>query len=341
MIVLRLDRRIVRMPLVNCCVVLGRYSKGLYPWKITAVHISTSLRGYYHNILESQIQSTSSVAAKNFRLTKGYLGKSKEALDLVDLELDVCEAVGAFGSYIKYVVDDDEKEESVPVASPTTNTAFSVLMSSQRALCLRKLPSRVLREKKTKKEMLYNDIIAVLENHGIKWKSSEVDGSGVHLVSSLTECLWYIDGHHHVFMNQACHIPEVFKLLVGYNTPEASKHRKRTIQNMSGSTISSLASSLFGCLQGGYWKRPEFTAFLPHVEQLARAMAEYSNYLVSQNKRMKACHSSETAIRQLSDSLSVQVVQSSAVSLPCFNSLSKALKRTAALSPGVLDRTLS
>ena len=51
-------------------------------------------------------------------------------------------------------------------------------MSSQRALCHRKLPYRVLREKKTKKEMLYNDIIAVLEKYGMTWKSSEVDGCG-------------------------------------------------------------------------------------------------------------------------------------------------------------------
>ena len=89
-------------------------------------------------------------------------------------------------------------------------------------------------------------------------------------------------------MNQGCHIPDIFKVLTGYNTPEASKHKKHTILNMSGSTTSSLASSLFGHLQGGYWKCPEFAGFLPHVQQLARAMAEYSDYLVSQKKRMKA-----------------------------------------------------
>ena len=81
------------MPLVNCCVVLGKHNKLLYPWKFTAAHVSTSLRGYYHSTLESQVHCTisgSSVAAKTFRLSNGYLGNFKETLDLADLELDVC-----------------------------------------------------------------------------------------------------------------------------------------------------------------------------------------------------------------------------------------------------------
>ena len=68
------------------------------------------LRGYYHSTLERTL-SGSSVAAKTFRLLKGHLGKSKEILDLLDLELNVRESVGTFGSYIKYMVDDDEEEE--------------------------------------------------------------------------------------------------------------------------------------------------------------------------------------------------------------------------------------
>ena len=85
-------------------------------------------------------------------------------------------------------------------------------------------------------------------------------------------------------MNQGCHIPDVFKVFTGYNTPQVSKHRKHTLENMLGATISSLASSLFGCLQGGYWNRSEFAVFHSHVKQLAKAMAQYSDYLVSQNK---------------------------------------------------------
>ena len=74
--VLRRERRVAGMPLVNCCVVLGKYNKVLYPWKITAAHVSTSLRGCYHRTLESRVHCTvsgSSVAAKTFRLSKEYL----------------------------------------------------------------------------------------------------------------------------------------------------------------------------------------------------------------------------------------------------------------------------
>ena len=40
------------MALVNCCVVLGKYNKVLYPWKITAAHVSTSLRGMHWEEVE-------------------------------------------------------------------------------------------------------------------------------------------------------------------------------------------------------------------------------------------------------------------------------------------------
>lgn len=130
-------------------------------------------------------------------LVKGYLGKlgkSKELLDLIDLDIDLQQAVGTFGSFIKYVVD-EEREREADLSGPS---AFSVLMSSQRALCQWKLSGKITKENKTKKDVLYNDITS-FETQQLKWKSSEVDSSGINLVRSLTECLWYIDGHHHVF----------------------------------------------------------------------------------------------------------------------------------------------
>lgn len=83
--------------------------------------------------------------------------------------------------------------------------------------------------------------------------------------------------------------------------------------------------SAIGCLQGEYWKLTQFTNFRKHVEELAGALAQYSDYPISQNKQMKEVHSSEHPVHQLSDSLSVETVKKSTVSYPCFSNLCERL----------------
>ena len=94
---------------------------------------------------------------------------------------------------------------------------------------------------------------------------------------------------------------------------------------MSAAKILAILSSLFGCLQGEYWKHPHFETFKKHVETLASSLAQYSDYLVSKNKRMKEVHNAEVPVRQLSESLSIEVVKRSAIRYPCFSSLSECL----------------
>ena len=94
---------------------------------------------------------------------------------------------------------------------------------------------------------------------------------------------------------------------------------------MSAVCISAISSSLFGCLQAEYWKRPYFETFKKHVENLARSLAQYGDYLVLKNKRMKEVHNSDVPVRQLSESLSVEVVKKSDVRFPCFTSLINSL----------------
>lgn len=95
---------------------------------------------------------------------------------------------------------------------------------------------------------------------------------------------------------------------------------------MSADILQSHSTSLFVCLQSLYWKRSKFAEFKPYVETLVGSMAQYTEYLRSQNKKMKQAHTSEVPIRQLSDSLSVEVIQKTA-SFPCFAELSAALEK--------------
>ena len=111
----------------------------------------------------------------------------------------------------------------------------------------------------------------------------------------------------------------------GYNKPELSKHRKRGVENMCAAVIRAHSSSLFGCLQNVYWSRPRFQNFKHSIEQLAGSLAEYGDYLGSQNKRAKEIHSSPVPVRQLSQSLSVTVIKNSGLCYPRYNDLVKLL----------------
>ena len=77
---------------------------------------------------------------------------------------------------------------------------------------------------------------------------------------------------------------------------------------MSAAKILAISSSLFGCLQAEYWKRPHYKTFKKHVETLASSLAQHGDHLVSKNKRMKEVHNAEVPVRQLSEWLSIEVV---------------------------------
>ena len=158
----------------------------LMAWKI--IHIGEpgrTVEQFFHDVAVSHIESSSSIS--NIKLDCAYLGRSKESLDQIELSIQLDLAVAVFGGFLRYVVS---QEQPAP-REPTVN-AFEVMMSSQRQLCLRRLP-----EKKTEhnsKDRLYNAILDLLQEKMLDFPPSEVDSVGINLVKTLQECLWYIDG---------------------------------------------------------------------------------------------------------------------------------------------------
>ena len=142
-------------------------------------------------------------------------------------------------------------------------------MNAQQQLSLRSMPD-IIEQPKTAKQRLMNGIISFLKEKHCQWRGNdEVSSVGQSFVTALTDTLWTIDGHHHVFSNQSIIIPPVFSQFVGYNRPELSKHRKRQASNMSGSVLRSLSSHLFHCLQAGYWNRQHWNSLLSPCPTIA------------------------------------------------------------------------
>lgn len=179
------------------------------------------------------------------------------------------------------------------------------MMNARTELSRKSMPDPV-EEPRTNKQKLWNDVIKFLQENNCKWKNAEIQSSGYNLVQALTNALWVIDGHRQVFKRQGYPIPATFDTLVNYNRPELHKHRKRERENLSSSVLKSLSSHLFTCLQGTYWERDCWVPLKSNVEQLAKSLDDYSNYLQRCCKRVMFNQSSSSPVREISDSLSFQ-----------------------------------
>ena len=146
-----------------------------------------------------------------------YVGQSKDNFSTAEGCHCVNSVCRMFGSFVKFVV---------------TVGLLECGVQSKR-IRLESTPSNGLPtflKEKTRKDKLYNEIVKFLATNNVGWCDPEY---GKPLITDLCNVLWYIDGHHEVLASRSCPIPSLFKSFVGFNKPELSKHRKRSISNMS------------------------------------------------------------------------------------------------------------
>ena len=299
--------------LANVLVYCVETKKTLVQWRITSVSPPDVT---FVNFLQDSILN------QPCELKNVYVGRQKESLDEADMNMCVSQVVSMFGPFIKFHV---KSESSSALSQPATaRNAFDVLQEGQRRLEAKKLPSHI--EPKNKKHKLRNDIIDMLDQNALLFKHGEVSSHGEQLVHSLTDTLWYIDGHHEVFKGQNLTIPNCFDTFCGYNKPEASKHWKREIGNMSFEVLKHSSRQLFSCLQASYWDRQGWSTFRDSVEQLARILDEYSEYLGQKNKQMRLLHSRLVPAREVGDNLHFMFLPVSSSSFSSFKSLEDKLK---------------
>ena len=215
-------------------------------------------------------------------LESAGLGKSKDSLDKIEMSLSLDSAIHMFGPFLRYYTCSRLQQ------LPLVRDAFALLMASQKQLSQAGLPACI--PVRTKKDKLYNDFLGLLSEENMHFTTADVDSLGKIFVKTIVECLWYVDGHHEKLKRQSAPIPDYFGRFTGYNLPELSKHRKRQHTNLSSSILKSLSSSLFQNLQASFWNNVSFRQLQKHTQLLAQSMANYSDYLSSQNKTMKNLH---------------------------------------------------
>ena len=168
---------------------------------------------------------------------------------------------------------------------------------------MKSLPSNIANEK-NRKEKLYNAIIAFLNENQLGWR--EPDKYGKSFVGDLCSLLWFIDGHHEVFSSRSCPIPSFFSGFVGYNRPELSKHRKRSISNLSRNRLLEHATSLQDHATNSWIQQPEWATFLTALVKLIESLSSYASYLAIRSNAMKQHHASPEPAVTFSDAVSVR-----------------------------------
>ena len=81
----------------------------------------------------------------------------------------------------------------------------------------------------------------------------------------------------------------MFQRVQGYNTPELSKHRKRSVNNMSAAVIESLSMKLFRLLQANYFSRDSWASMRRSCELLANTLHQYAHEIQDKNKDDEKC----------------------------------------------------
>ena len=155
-----------------------------------------------------------------------------------------------------------------------------------------------------KKDKLYNDLLKLADQRGLKLPHSDVE-SGKRYFVTLTSILWYLNGHHTSLADRGCKIPELFKTFQGYNMPQLSKHRKRQHVNVSSEKLSGLVNLLYDHLLVAWLNTSQWSAFYHATEMLASNLNSYLQYLKSQSTKMKTHHESDMLVK---DNISIQLL---------------------------------
>ena len=224
-----------------------------------------------------------------------------------------------FGSFVKFVVTDSSSETDEIHQSKRRRVEDPIEPT-------RCLPPYISPEK-NKKDKLHNALLQALSDEGLGWIDPLKYGKVV--ITDVCKLLWLIDGHHNVFSSRSCHIPLFFSKFVGYNRPELSKHRRRSISNMNRDKLLEHAATLQDYATSSWIQQPEWEIFRSSLIKLIESISSYAAYLAVRCRAMTVHHSSSEPAVNFCDASNVRYVaaRSDAVS-PLLSNLNTAVSNS-------------
>ncbi len=256
----------------------------------------------------------------NSFLEKVYVGNCKDEFNVVELSHSVIGVCEMFGSFIKFVVSVPSSLDNLSSMSKRPR------LNHDEESNVKTLPPSISSER-NRKDALYNAIIRFLSEHSLGWQ--EPERFGKKFIKDLCNVLWYIDGHHDVFSSRSCAIPQYFSLVfVGFNMPHLSKHRKRSISNMSRDKLLEFSFILQEHAMSSWIQQPQWGAFKEALLGLIEAISSYASYLDVRRKVMKELHASPEPAVNFCDASHVKLLPRSELVSPLLSEINQALSRS-------------
>jgi len=301
---------------VQIIVVLGRV---IVPWTIVDFHEeNVTFSEFFCCIKAGQYNVEVTDDLKRARLLKTFVGNKTDTLIVSGVDQLVIPVCSQFGIYVKFTVElilpVSTSEEVLDMSVSRRPNAFDVMMAAQRQVQLADNGLPFQKAIKNGKDRLYNDVISLMKEMGIKW--TDPLRYGVPYLEVICDALWYIDGHQDTISDRAPRIPEIFSRFVGYNCPEKSKHRKRTKDNLSCSEISAHSLALQDCLQASWFKKESYRDLKTATTELLSSLSVYATYLQEKNKAQKLHHAMNCPSATPSESSHTEYIPKTSTQLP-------------------------
>jgi len=177
-------------------------------------------------------------------------------------------------------------DKATPVVDLPAPTVFNVLMNNARAAS--NSSTLEILNPSSRKDKLFNDVIKNLRERSCSLPKQHFNVLKSFL-NKLTDTLWHIDGHKATIERESARkIPEFFQKFQGYNKPELSKHRKRTIDNLSAKKLSQMSGSIkevMCCMK--FADSRAWSSTRVDVLKLAEVLENYASFLVAKNQSVK------------------------------------------------------
>ena len=73
---------------------------------------------------------------------------------------------------------------------------------------------------------MYNALLETLKENKVGFLPMQVNVLGTKVVTTITDVLWYLDGHHEKFERRSYPIPELFQKFSGFRDYKKAKRKK-------------------------------------------------------------------------------------------------------------------
>ncbi|XP_054483050.1 uncharacterized protein LOC129115850 [Anoplopoma fimbria] len=272
-------------------------------------------------------------------------GKVDRADRWTDIASDVVSTsnVGSIASVFnfKYLALKCAPEQiSVSSTSTTIPSAFEMLFRAQQRT---HLPPPKVVGLQTKKDELNNDILKNLRTRAVGFSLPESTTQGSLLLTTLTNCLWYITNQHTVIRDASLQERDVIPVpscwsFEGYNEVKRKKIKE---QPMCATFLDSHSQALLSLCDRPYMSSTAAWRTLKEdILNLATCLRNYVEYLKRKRDTTFANHNSSQPVRVLSENIAVTHHKNTPEMAARYRLLDNVMCQTDTLTPVLLDDTV-